>query len=392
MKYRYKWLISFGHAFVLLLLTAVWINSNYTYGDEQMLIQRSSVFKRVVLGIDEDPPKNEYLFINLAHEKALIPLADGLGNEVITDREKLTAFFKIVKQHQKNIKFTICDVFLQGQSPHDSLLQTTVSGINNIVFPTHYDAQGQVERLDLKVPHALADYRMANSGFLKFKLFQNDTLPTLPVYLYQRIAKQHITKSKGWYYQNEHPILNSLIIDYQIRPFELFEQAEYPVVNLSELLILPEEVVFHDFLKNRIIVMGDFQNDVHETIFGSAPGTLILLNVFLTLQDAHHLISYWWITFLIIGYTVFSRLMLFPPQPKEGESYGWFSALLGSATFLMVFSVASYLLFNQHLQVMVLTIYINLLRFAIRLKQQEWTIANIKEHCIKIRETYLNFK
>ena len=108
MKRSVKWFISFLHAFVLVLLTALWISFDLTYGDETTIIQRASIFKRVVLGIDEDPPKKDYIFIDLAHDKALIPLADGAGNEVITDRGKLATFFSMIKRHQKEICQTVC--------------------------------------------------------------------------------------------------------------------------------------------------------------------------------------------------------------------------------------------------------------------------------------------
>ncbi|HEY0768968.1 MAG TPA: hypothetical protein VGD31_01355, partial [Sphingobacteriaceae bacterium] len=251
MKSRIKWIISVAHALILLLLTAFWMNTDFTYGDERMLVQWSSILKRVVLGIDEDPPKTDYLFINLAYEKALIPLEDGLGNEVITDREKLSQFFQILKRNQDKVKFTVCDVFLKGQSENDSLLEYSVKGIKNVVFPTHLDEDGHPEKLDIAVPHAIADYRMATGGFLKFKLFQHDTLATLPVRLIEQTTGRKFTSSQGMYFDQERPSLNSVIIDYQIRAHEVFEQAEYPVVNLSELLILPEEIIVNDFLKNR---------------------------------------------------------------------------------------------------------------------------------------------
>ncbi|MEO6150054.1 MAG: hypothetical protein ABIN95_02550 [Mucilaginibacter sp.] len=393
MKNRLKWLISFGHAFILLALTAFWMNTDYSYGDERLLIQWSSILKRVVFNMDEDPPKNDYLFINLAYEKALIPLDGGLGNEVVTDRAKLAQFFEIVKRHQKEVKFTVCDVFLKGVSENDSLLEANVKGIKNIVFPTHLDNEGKVEKLDINVPLGIADYHMTSGGFLKFRLFQHDSLNTIPVVLYRGIEKQKLRKAYGMYWDNNGPTFNSVIIDYQIRAHELFEQAEYPVVNLSELLILPEDVIVSDFLKNRVVLMGDFKGDVHETIFGPTPGTLILLNVYLTLKDGHNLVSIWWVLFIITGYTVFSRLMLFPESTrKKIPKINWVGPLLGSATYLSVLSVSSYILFNMPVQVLVLILYINLLRYIIRLNQAEWTRDRVKTWLMELHETYFNFK
>ncbi|SMO44459.1 CHASE2 domain-containing protein [Solitalea koreensis] len=388
-----KWLISFGHAILLLVLTAFWINTDFSYGDEQLLVKWSSIFKRVILNIDQDPPKSDFLFINLAFEKALIPQEEGLGNEVITDRAKLAQFFEMLKRNQKSVKFTICDVFLKGRSENDSLLQSSISGIKNIVFPTHHDENGKIEELDINVPCAIADYRMASGGFLKFKLFQDEKLKTLPVYLFEKTEGRKISGNHGIYLDKGKLSLNSVIIDYQIRSHELFQQGEYPVVNLSELLILPEEIIVNDFLKNRIVLMGDFNNDVHETIFGSTPGTLILLNVYLTLKAGYHIITYWWLIFIVLGYTVFSRLMLFPDNDNEKlKKINWIGPLFGSVTYLSVLSMISYLLFNIHIQVLILTLYVSLLRYSIRLKKIEWNAQQVKEWALGLRETYFNFK
>ncbi|MES2828459.1 MAG: hypothetical protein V4687_09900 [Bacteroidota bacterium] len=382
MKPSVKWLISIAHAFVFLGFTAWWMNTGFTYGDEQLIIKWSSIVKRVVFQIDEDPPKKDYLFINLAYEKALIPREDGLGNEVITDRDKLAQFFQIVKRHQKEIKFTFCDVFLKGKSASDSSLQYAVTGIPNILFPTHLDDNNYLDQLDIHVPAAIADYRMVSSGFMKFKLFQSDSLPTVPVYLYEKLQGKKVNAP-----------LNSMIIDYQIRAHEVFEQGEYPVVTLSELLLLPEEILVNEFLKGRFIVMGDFNTDVHETVFGSTPGTLILLNIYLSLVDGQHKISIWWVLYLLIGYSIFSRLMLFPKPDEEEETRpAWVGPLLGSAGYLALFSIISYLLFNQHLQVLIVTLYINLLRFIIRNRKKKWKKSQFKEWFLEFRESYFNFK
>lgn len=383
MKTWVKWLISFGHAFVLLALTIFWLDTDYSYGDEQALIKWSSIIKRVVLNIDKDPPKNDFLFINLAYDKALVPLENTLGNEVITDRAKLAQFFEILKKYPEAVKFTICDVFLKGRSESDSLLENTVKGMNNIVFPTHFDENGYVEKTDVKAPVAIADYSKASEGFLKFRLFQNDTVETIPIYMLQHIEKKTIYK--------ESASLNSIVIDYQIRPHEMLEQGEYPVVSLSELLVLPEEIIVSDFLKNRIVVMGDFNNDVHETVFGSAPGTLILLNVYLSLKSGSHLINWWWVFFLIVAHMSFSRLMLFPKDDDvKVKNIKWVGPLLVSATYLSLLSICSYIFFNIHIQVLVLTLYINLVRYVIRLCQAEWSKNQVKTWMIELRESYFN--
>jgi hypothetical protein len=390
---RKKWTISFAHAFLLMAFSTLWLNSSFTYGDEKLLVQWSSIFKRVVLKMDEEPPKKDYLFINLAYDKALIPREEGTGKDIITDRQLLADFFQVLKKHQDSIKYTVCDVLLKGSSDADSALQASVRGLNKIVFPAQLSDTGTAEELAIQVPSAIADYEMVNGGFLKFKLFQNKTVPTLPVYMYQQISGKELKQKFGWYFQGYRPVMNSLIIDYQIRTHELMDEGEYPVINLSELMLLPEEIIANDFLKHRFIIMGDFNNDTHETIYGSTPGTLILLNVYLSLMDGQHLISLWWWIFLLVGFTFFSRRMLFPePDPITHKYANLWIPLLRSATFLSILSIVSYLIFKQHIQVLVLTLYVNVLRFIIQLKKSDWHFSQLKSWFLEIRETYFNFK
>ena len=390
---RKKWTISFAHAFLLMAFSTLWLNSSFTYGDEKLLVQWSSIFKRVVLKMDEEPPKKDYLFINLAYDKALIPREEGTGKDIITDRQLLADFFQVLKKHQDSIKYTVCDVLLKGSSDADSALQASVRGLNKIVFPAQLSDSGTAEELAIQVPSAIADYEMVNGGFLKFKLFQNKTVPTLPVYMYQQISGKELKQQFGWYFQGFRPVMNSLIIDYQIRTHELMDEGEYPVINLSELMLLPEEIIANDFLKHRFIIMGDFNNDTHETIYGSTPGTLILLNVYLSLMDGQHLISLWWWIFLLVGFTFFSRRMLFPePDPITHKYANLWVPLLRSATFLSILSIVSYLIFKQHIQVLVLTLYVNVLRFIIQLKKSDWHFSQLKSWFLEFRETYFNFK
>ena len=246
--------------------------------------------------------------------------------------------------------------------------------------------------MSIEVPAAIADYKMIIGGFLKFKLFQNNQVPTLPVYLYEKISKHKIDSKYGWYFDNNRLMMNSIIIDYQICTHELIDEGEYPMISLSELLILPEEVIVNEFLKGRMILMGDFNLDIHETIFGETPGTLILLNVFLNLMDGNHIIHGWWIIFLLLSFTFFSRLMLFPEKKANGNKHiNYIQPLIKSATFLALVSIISYLVFNQHIQVLVITVYINLLRFVIQFKKADWTLKKVKTWLIEIRNNYFKF-
>ncbi len=379
MRLRNKWFISFLHAFVLLAFSLIWLHTPFTYGDEKFLIKWTSVVKRLVLQMDDDRPKDNFMFINLAYEKALIPLEDNLGNEVITDRAALAKFFKMLQQHPSAAKFTICDVFLQGKSPSDKLLSKSISGVPNIVFPTHPDNNNKPEKLEIKVPSAMANYTSADEEFVKFTLLYEDQYKTIPVYMYEKLQHRKFSHTWGLYWDNGSPCLNSVIIDHKIRTDEVFQNGKYPVVNLSELMLMPEELIVKEFLKDRIIIMGDFVQDTHKTSFGIMPGSLILLNVYLSLIDGAHLIGISWLLFMIAAFTLYSRIIIFNwQQPSLIKSSKWFLNLLKSVTLLSIISICSYFLFNIGIQVLFLTFYTGIILFIKKLWEEKAPVHKIQ--------------
>jgi len=376
MTTKRKWALSFAHSFVLLLFSMLWLHSPYTYGDEKFLIKWSSVVKRMALHMDEDSSKDRFLFINLAHEKALIPLEDQLGNEVITDRLALAKFFAIQQRHPSVIKFTVCDVYLKGKSENDQLLSTSLSGIHNVIFPTLLDANDHPVVPVIKVPYALADYKSSDQSFVKFQLLQGGHYPSVPVCLYEKL--QHKTLSTAWgiSWEGHQPCLNSVIIDYKIRPDALFQNKNYPMVNLSELLLLPEDVIVTDFLQDKIVIMGDFEHDQHTTLLGSMPGSLILLNVYLSLVGGTHLIGWGWVLYMLVAFTLYSRLLFFRlPAPKKRASK-WLVRLLESVTLLATISIGSYFFFNIAIQVLFLALYTSVLLFVKKVRAEKTPITS----------------
>lgn len=392
MRNSTKWIISFVHALILFAFSFWWINSNLTYGDERFLIQWSSIFKRVILKIDNPPEPNEFIFINLAYEKELIPRLDGTGKEVITDRKKLAELFSIIKRNQDKISYTLCDVLLEGESENDSILQKSVAGIKKIIFPVSLNNKGVREKLSVDVPSSIAEYEIAKEGFLKFKLVTSNQEKSLPVIMYEQIGNKKLRKQYGIPFDGNNPMFKSLIIDFFIRPYSFLQEGKYPVIPLSDLLLLPEEVIVNEFLRDRMIILGDFEHDIHETVFGSSPGTLILLNVYLNLKSGRHLISIWWFIFIVIGFTFFSKKSIFPDQQENNNHNGWWISLLQKVVFLTLLSATSYLIFNVHIQVLILSLYLNALSFILRFKKTEFHWKNIKDWFFQLREIFFNFK
>ena len=62
-------------------------------------------------------------------------------------------------------------------------------------------------------------------------------------------------------------MLDSYILDYPIRPYDIFVKNDYMYIQMHELLSMPPFLI-EDYTKGRIIVLGDFEDhDIHKTIY-----------------------------------------------------------------------------------------------------------------------------
>ncbi|MDF1547621.1 MAG: hypothetical protein P1P88_07350, partial [Bacteroidales bacterium] len=88
------------HSFFLTAMSIYLLNLPFVYEDELYLVQATSIVKKLLIKTREKPDRNRFLFVNVSWEKQLIDKMDSegfpLGNQVITDREKLASFFKKV--------------------------------------------------------------------------------------------------------------------------------------------------------------------------------------------------------------------------------------------------------------------------------------------------------
>lgn len=391
-----KWGISFLHGLLLFIIAWVWLSFYTTYDKEIFFIKWASGIKRVFLNLDDDPPAKEYLFIDLAHDKELIASEKVLGNDVVTDRKKLAALFNICKRNPNSYKFILCDVYLKGDSPNDSLLAASVKDLRKTVFPIHSATGDSLEIPKFKVPYALADYTTEGGLFFKYTLQSQSQFSTLPVYMYEQLNGGNIQWHPFFVTDKGRLIFNNFIVDFPIRNFEVFNNHAYPVITLSELLLLPEDIIVNQFLKDRIILAGDFENDIHTTIYGNTTGTLILLNTYLTLKMGYHIVSPLWIMmmlglFTLISYQVFYRNNFFSTRQKD-KRYSFIASYLNYIIVLAAIAIGSYLIFHVYISILVLALYLNCISFLVGLNNKTRQLPNLHEMFTHIKNTYFNFR
>lgn len=363
------------HALFLVAVTLWLLQKNYTYGDEKFVIRWSSIIKKMVFKIDDKPPRNDLLFINTSYDNMLIDRldADGfsVGNQVITDREKLAKLFEIMKSNNSNHKYVICDVFFQDPSPYDSILNQNITQVENIIIPYHIGLDNGIQKPIFDVNKGFSDYNLIEDSFLKYSLVQNDSLLSLPLKMYMDMYKAEFKKKDIISCMNGKPAFNTVIIDFKVRYYDIREDMSpesYPYVNLGEFMSLPDSVIAKT-IKDRIVIIGDSQErDMHQTLIGNMPGSIILLNVFLTLKESENLIKplflvILFITYFLISLDVFSdknilerKYIKMLSQNRIGK---FFVKLFKYISYLIIASVIIYILYNIHLNILIIALYFN---------------------------------
>jgi len=394
--YRIQILVSAFHGLWLLVFTFFWLNQPFTYGDEMTLIQLTSgikhyLFPMLVQVSDlnqrlEKPDKKDFLFVNVSYDRELIEKKkDGLpvGKTDITDRKKLARFFNILNQKPDNHKFVLCDIFFKDISPDDTILLNEMEKMKNLLIPYHKQS-GQWEMPIFDVDKGMADYITgdANGTFLKFGLTEGDH-KTIPLIMYEKLNNARFEKKAGLFFSDGKLSLNSIVLDFRIQPRDLEKGGDYNpfYINLGEMLILPDKAVL-DLVKNRIVVIGDYEDrDIHETVIGDMPGSLLLLNVYLALVNGDHQISFLFVIFLFAAYTFISYQIFFGNRIEERE---WLVRIIQSvikgklitklANYLLImgaFSVFMYFFFNIHINIMVIAFYLTFLERTVKIFKQK---------------------
>ncbi|MBL7873873.1 MAG: hypothetical protein JNM78_19825 [Cyclobacteriaceae bacterium] len=375
------------HTVLLVVLSLLWLNFSFTYDNESTIISAVSIAKTVLFKIEAKPSKNDFLLINVSYQKTLIPKLDHygfeIGNEAITDRVSLAALFEKTSSFN-NHRYLVCDIFLDQPSPADSVLLHHVRRTKNILFPYHRQ-DGKFLRPIIPIPQALSDYDSDFGSFLKYSYLQYDTCQTIALKMYLDLHRG-IYKKSGWFYKkNGRLVLNSFILEFPIRQYDIFREdtVGYNSIHLTNFLSLPDPLM-EEMLKNKIVVIGDFlETDLHQTIYGANAGPLIHLNAYLNLRENKNMLTPWFFIYIFSAFYVFSFFLF---KKNKVSTLKWIrkiqSSKLGGflfdylkyALFLLLMSITSYLIFGIHLNILIISLYFSIAEYLI-----EYYYKNVKQ-------------
>ena len=298
-KRPYRLLIlSTVNALLMLLITFHWLRLPYTFGDEAFLIKWTALTKKSLLGIDPKPVPESVLFVDISESKTTLEMPNDFGEPspyhrmVITDRTHLTEFMAMIVPYRDQTQLVVLDVILDKASPEDSLLQEQVDllgpklmGVNHLEGE---DQQAIPSVIDFQL-QGLATYRSAQGLFLKYPLLFQDSIPTVPLVMYEQLQHQKMDHSGLFYRFPQGISLPAPVVDFKVRSNDFHEgvnlsESNFTTFKMADLLDMQSFMAEEDIaalFEHKIILIGDFSADLHETPFGKTPGLLLIYNAYL---------------------------------------------------------------------------------------------------------------
>jgi hypothetical protein len=371
-----QWIWSLLNGCMLFALSILWTNTAHITGDEEYVVKWSSWIRDVIFR--KSPNPESFLFVDVSHDKDIAESKNGMGVDVITDRRKLATFFSRIDHQHPTYRLILCDVSLTGHGRGDTALAAALKGLKRVVMATHFEEDGTLSPVQFKEPLGITNVTQSEGVFFKFNLFQDEKIPTLPIAMYQQLSSHHYGNYGPFHFDNSQLCFSTIIVDQRIRDYQVTRQRLFSFDPLWALLTESDSDLNQISLKNRIVVIGDFHNDRHSTIFGQTAGSLIMLNVYLALEKHLHLVSWWWVLFMFSGLTLVSKICVFHRAGKGRQQIRWLGPLVKDTALLTIFSVLAYLLFDRHVQVLGTLVYIYVVNFLLMLSKKPLTLSYCK--------------
>lgn len=302
-------LLSAGLSSVLLLFTYYYWNRSYTYGYGDGTIANAAMVKD--LTVDDDYEGDDVVPVNVAYDKVFVPHIDErdgteAGVKAITDRRKLLSFLTMLKERDM-YEYIVCDVrFDEFQTEYDEELFRTIASMRDIVVASNEPADAP-EAIRHKTAKAYYKVMRVGDDFMKYEFMYPDGQQGMALRMWEDITGGEF-KERWWgYTMNGKVCVRSIVPDFRYSVYDdvadAYERSRTgrnvyvsKVYNLGAHVVNPYEegLTSGKFFDEKIVLIGDLTDqDMHDTIVGAQPGTIIIFNAFLALLEEDNVIPFW---------------------------------------------------------------------------------------------------
>jgi hypothetical protein len=258
---------------------------------------------------DEGFDWNNVLCVNVSYDKTMVQVVDDFGDTVgrtsITDRDSLLKFLRIIEG--ADYKEVFIDVrfpkYIEGSTQYTlksepittATLFSQIKKMRNTLVANH--AGMEIEDSSLLAKSAIADYGVTIfTGFARYEYLQ-DAGQSVALRMYMDIDKRSLRSfgflaCDGWHLCRNAQFVHvpKDVVSAQRIENEV-EVQNYPLLS-SQIFRYntPDEI--QKIVNGKVVLIGDFDNDMHTTYAGNVPGPILNYLAYKELHEGRHLMGW----------------------------------------------------------------------------------------------------
>ena len=400
--------IAFIASIVLICLVYFFNNQPYPFGGSTTFL---TFFESLIQlrKSSHEPVDNTRVFVNVGYDADLALTRHG--KEKITDRQILTRFLKDLEE-KNNYRQVFIDIrFEEGlNTEYDSLLVDQILNMRDVFVAKHWNPSEQApeplidERLLNK--SAYADYATTifNTAFSRYEFLQHkDTSVALK--LYAALDKRSIRQVGNGFFSlffDGGRLCNNASF---IKIHDDYSSAERGTLSgKPKYYNLGEDIYgvfqygsgtafskFMDDCDGKIIILGDFVFDMHDTYYKKQPGPYLNYLGYQSLHKKEHFVNFWtglivfvlyYLTFIMItrrftlGTAIAALRRRISKKPRRLLSGSLLVLELLAPLFeypalLLLFSYISVVFFDKGISVFIPSVFFALMDYCYKIARHE---------------------
>lgn len=411
-KEKRKIIFSLCSAFLLIVATYFTNNlSVFTGESKARLYITQKVCDRI--GVHNTINYGNTIFYNVGYDKALIPVTftgealptktdtmpenidslseriNTLGNRAITDRKTLLDFLKLLER--SNVyKYIIVDVTFdkRDHTPYDKELFSQIKKMRDVAVGIDYNNDFPDSSLIYEGKAAYVSYMVTGikTYFTRWE-YLSSKQHSMPLLAYEGIYKNIHEKcyGKGFfsiYTLGGKPCQNTsyLTLDnnctngffYKIDLGNwLMDPYSSPQQHIDDLKVST---------KDKVVIIGDFINDLCGTYVGEVPGSILIARALATLEEEKNIVNplielLWFLTFFSITLfikkdkSITKRIPLIRKIPYKIVHFTF--SLLTFSTVLVILSTIEYIVFDRITSLVLPLVFFTVLKLIIQFNKYD---------------------
>jgi hypothetical protein len=289
MKFRRRIILSIAIGFILVLADYLIVNTGYPLFDDLDQLALIGYFTNSNKTIPYDDA--DVILINIGYDKSLayvVEDGDTLGTIDVTDRRALLHLMTVAKDARYRYMFVDVRFPAELHTDIDDSLYEVMSRMPNFAISRHKNEQLSDPRL-AKVA-AYSDYGVTiTTGFSRYEMLQ-DKGPSVALKMYQDLNGHNITRQGPIYLDGSRLCFNNIFV-----PVPSGMVTDFNNDNVEQYMRLGWQMFRYDsddqirqMLKDKYVIVGDFDNDIHTTYAGDIPGAMLSLLAYYQVKNGHH--------------------------------------------------------------------------------------------------------